>query len=221
MKVRLLVIAKEPVPGRVKTRLCPPCTPEQAAAVARAALDQTLATVDSIPAARRVLVLRGTYHPPTGWSVVGQRGHELGDRLAHAFVDAGGGQPTLLVGMDTPQLTPSLVATVAAGLAQADAAIGPALDGGWWALALREPAHALVLRPVPMSTSDTYGHTVGALQALGLRVVRGPMLRDVDTAADAWEVARLVPESSFAVAVRANVLAKGLVAASVGGRPYR
>ncbi len=71
-----------------------------------------------------------------------------------------------------------------------------------------------------MSTSDTYHDTVEALGALGLCVVRGPMLRDVDTAEDAWEVARLMPSSPFAVAVRANVPAERLVAASFAGEPY-
>ncbi len=221
MTVRLLVLAKEPVPGQVKTRLCPPCTPEQAASVARAALDQTLATVDSTPAPGRVLVMRGSYGAPPGWGVVRQRGGDLGDRLAHAFADAGAGQSSLLVGMDTPQLTPALVVAVADGLAHADAAIGPALDGGWWTLALREAAHAEVLRSVRMSTSDTYRETVEALRELGLCVARGPMLRDVDTAADAWEVARLMPNSPFAHAVRANVPAERLVAASCAGEPYR
>jgi glycosyltransferase A (GT-A) superfamily protein (DUF2064 family) len=210
MNPALLVIAKAPVPGRVKTRLCPPCTPEQAALVAEAALADTLSTVDRCLAVRRVLVLHGEYPAPTGWDVVPQRGQGLGERLAAAFADAArlptveaAGQ--LLVGMDTPQLTPALIGALAAGLGRADAVLGPALDGGWWGLALRDPVHAKVLEGVPMSTSDTGRLTAEALRGLGLRVVCGPRLRDVDTAADARAVAQVCRAGSFAAAVRANV----------------
>jgi len=203
MTPALLVIAKEPVPGRVKTRLCPPCTPEQAAAVARAALDDTLSTVDHLKDAHRTLVISGTYPAPRGWTVIRQRGEGLGERLAHAFADTDDGGPALLVGMDTPQLTAELLGDLAHGLASADAVLGPAEDGGWWALALREPRYAAVLRDVPMSTADTGRLTRQALRDKGLRVVAGPGLRDVDTAADAWAVAGQCPDGRFAAAVRA------------------
>ena len=201
--MKILVIAKEPIPGRVKTRLCPPCTPQQAAAVARAALDDTLSTVDSSDAAGRTLVVSGTYPAPRGWTVIPQRGEGLGERLAHAFADADDGGPALLVGMDTPQLTAGLLSDLARGLDGADAVLGPAEDGGWWALALREPRDATVLRDVPMSTPDTGRLTRAALRNRGLRVNPGPGLRDVDTAADAWAVAGQCPDGRFAAAVRA------------------
>ena len=84
---RILVIAKAPVPGRVKTRLCPPCTPEQAALVAAAALRDTLDAVDATPGVERVLVLDGRFAAPPGWSTVAQRGDGLGERLRNAFAD--------------------------------------------------------------------------------------------------------------------------------------
>jgi glycosyltransferase A (GT-A) superfamily protein (DUF2064 family) len=201
---RLLVIAKEPVPGLVKTRLCPPCTPAQAAAVAAASLADTVRVLDTCPASRRVLVLSGRLAAPPGWDVLAQRGNGLAERLHHAFIDSGRG-PALLVGMDTPQLTPALIGTLAAPLADADAVLGPAADGGWWGLALRDPTAAEALRGVPMSTVDTGRRTVAALRANGLRVVAGPVLRDVDTAADAWAVASQCPLGDFAAAVRIHV----------------
>src|SRR5437762_2879352 len=76
MTVALAVIAKAPQPGRVKTRLCPPCTPLQAAALARAALADTLAAVRATPAPRRVLVLDGVW-AAGGLEVVAQRGDGL------------------------------------------------------------------------------------------------------------------------------------------------
>jgi rSAM/selenodomain-associated transferase 1 len=203
MRPQLLVIAKQPRPGRVKTRLCPPCTPEQAAAIAAASLADTLRAVAATPAARRTLVISGEYPPPAGWSLVRQRGVGLGERLAHAFTDtARPGWSTLLVGMDTPQARPSHLLAVAGSLEQADAVLGPAEDGGWWALALRDPSAARVLATVPMSTVDTFALSVRALRGLGLRVATGPWLRDVDTAADAVSVAAQAPDGRFAAAVR-------------------
>ncbi|GIF95881.1 TIGR04282 family arsenosugar biosynthesis glycosyltransferase [Catellatospora citrea] len=206
MNAQFLVIAKAPVPGRVKTRLCPPCSPHQAAAIAAAALADTLAAVDATPARRRTLVVDGDHPAPAGWAAVPQRGDGLGERLAHAFADTAlPGVPSVLVGMDTPQLSPALLASAVDALDDADAALGPAADGGWWVLALREPAHAAALAAVPMSTADTGALTFAALHVLGLRTARLATLRDVDTAADARAVAAEHPRGRFADAVRAHL----------------
>jgi len=202
MRAHLLVLAKAPVPGRVKTRLCPPCTPAQAARVAAAALADTLAVAHAAAPARRTIVLSGRYRPPPGWAVLAQRGTGLAERLANAYTDAGAG-PTVLIGMDTPQLTVADLHDAAAALEHADAALGPAPDGGWWTLALRDPAHGTVLRGVPMSTADTAERTLAALRTRGLTVALLGTRCDVDTAADARTVAALAPHTRFAHAVRA------------------
>ncbi|MEV7787833.1 DUF2064 domain-containing protein [Streptomyces sp. NPDC088106] len=190
--VTLLVIAKEPRPGRVKTRLTPPFTPEEAAALAEAALTDTLEAVARTPARRRVLVLDGTPGPwlPAGVEVVPQCAGGLDERLAAAFAGCDG--PALLIGMDTPQVTPELLTV---DFADCDAYFGPAEDGGFWALGLAEPDPGL-LRGVPMSTPDT-----GAAQRrrlTRLRVRDLPLLRDVDTADDAAVVAATAPGGHFA-----------------------
>jgi glycosyltransferase A (GT-A) superfamily protein (DUF2064 family) len=206
----LLVIAKQPVPGRVKTRLVPPCTHAQAAALAEAALADTLHTVLKAPARRRVLVLEGEPGPwlPAGFDIMAQVGGTLDERLAAAFAAVSG--PALLIGMDTPQVTPGLLTV---DWAAADAWFGPAADGGFWALGLREPDPAL-LRGVPMSTPGTGAAQRARLLAAGLRVADLPRLRDVDTAADALAVARLAPGSRFAA--RARELAAVLRRAGAG-----
>jgi glycosyltransferase A (GT-A) superfamily protein (DUF2064 family) len=206
MNIHLLVIAKAPEPGRVKTRLCPPCTPEQAAVIAAGALADTLTCVEQTPASRRTIVLCGRYTVPPGWSVVDQRGAGLAMRLAHAFADTAlPGTASLLVGMDTPQITPTLLESVSAGLSDADAVLGPAIDGGWWTLALRDPHHAEALRDVPMSTSDTADRTVAALRRRRLRVRYAAVLRDVDTADDARHVAAGCRPGAFTAAVRTHI----------------
>ncbi len=208
---QLLVIAKAPVPGRVKTRLCPPCTPEQAADIAAAALTDTLAAAQDFGTRWRTLVIDGDYPAPTGWHSIPQHGDGLGQRLANGFLDsARADTPSLLIGMDTPQVTPALLTEVAGGLSDADAVLGPATDGGWWALALRDPAHARVLAGVPMSTDRTGADTVEALRGLGLTVAIGPELRDVDLVADAIEIADVHPHGSFAAAVQRHVSVESL-----------
>jgi uncharacterized protein len=203
--IDIVVIAKEPVPGLVKTRLTPPYPPDQAAALAAAALADTLETVVRTPAAGRTLALAGApgpWHPPAV-RVVPQRGAGLDERLAHAFADAYEGRPIVLIGMDTPQVTPALLTRATAALGRHDAVFGPASDGGFWLLGLRTPDPAL-LRGVPMSHPETGRIQLARLLDAGLGVEVLPTLTDVDTAADVSRVARRVPSGSrFASAVRA------------------
>ncbi|MFF1360857.1 DUF2064 domain-containing protein [Streptomyces sp. NPDC058297] len=195
----LLVIAKSPVPGRVKTRLTPPFTPEEAARLAEASLVDTLHAALATPARRRVLVLDGApgaWLPP-GIDVVPQCGGGLDERLAAAFAGCPG--PAVLIGMDTPQVTPALLAPALGPDAwrDCDAWFGPADDGGFWALGLAEPDPAL-LRGVPMSTAHTGAAQRTRLTDAGLRVRDLPVLRDVDTAEDATLVAAAAPDGRFA-----------------------
>jgi rSAM/selenodomain-associated transferase 1 len=197
----LLVIAKAPLPGRAKTRLCPPCSSEQAAGLAEAALLDTLDIVARTPASRRVLVFEGDpgrWRPP-GFDVIAQRGGGLEERLAAAFEDVG--QPALLVGMDTPQLTERLLLDGIEALESgADAVLGPALDGGYWSVGL-ERARREVFDKIPMSVATTLGEQRARIRSLGLRLHEQSALRDVDTMEDARVVARQAPGSRFAAAV--------------------
>jgi uncharacterized protein len=206
MIVDLVVFAKVPVPGRSKTRLVPPLTSDEAAAVAAAMLDDTLAAVLRCRAEGRVLVLDGDAQPRVtdGFRVLPQRGDDQAGRLAAAFDDAhaGSGRPALLIGMDTPQVTGRLLDGCiqrldAPGI---DAVLGLARDGGWWALGLRRP-DPRVLEGVPMSSSRTGRVQRARLGALGLRCALLPVLSDVDTIEDARTVAAEAPDSAFARAL--------------------
>jgi rSAM/selenodomain-associated transferase 1 len=198
MTTNLIVLAKAPEPGRVKTRLTPPFTPVQAAQLAGAALTDTLLAACATPGARTVLVLAGA---PGGWrpeldvEVLPQRAGGLDERIAAAFADVGG--PALLIGMDTPQVSPDLLAASLAALEHHDALLGPAEDGGYWAIGLRAPRPDLVVG-VPMSRSDTGACQRRRLEEHGLAVHPLPVLRDVDRLADAAAVAAVAPASRFA-----------------------
>jgi rSAM/selenodomain-associated transferase 1 len=202
MRPALIVLAKAPEPGRSKTRLSPPLSLETAARLAEAALADTLACVASATARRRVLALEGEPGAwlPAGFELIPQRGEGLDERLASAFEDVGG--PALLVGMDTPQLRPALLRRAVAQLARRDAVLGPALDGGYWAVGLHEPRREL-FSGVPMSTSHTFAAQLCRLRDHGLSVGLLPPLRDVDLIDDAHAVAALAPGSKFASALGA------------------
>jgi glycosyltransferase A (GT-A) superfamily protein (DUF2064 family) len=186
------------VPGRSKTRLSPPCTPQQAAAIATAAVGDTLDTVRATPVDRRVVVLDGAPGDLdlSGCVVVPQVDGDLGTRLAAAFADAMAGdhrdRPTLLIGMDTPQVSPGLLTACLARLVDGGpgtAVLGGAPDGGWWALGLHSPTPARVLPAVPMSRDDTGDRTRQALTGAGLTVLDLPVLTDIDHFPDAVTVA--------------------------------
>jgi rSAM/selenodomain-associated transferase 1 len=203
LAAQVVVIAKEPVPGRVKTRLTPFFTPLEAAALAEASLADTLAAVSQTTVARRVLALEGRPGPwlPGGFDVIGQRGAGLDERIAWALSDARVTLPlpVVLIGMDTPQVTPALLAAAAEPLVSrtADATFGMAEDGGFWLLGLREVDPDLILG-VPMSKGDTGARQLDRLEQAGLRVAMLPELTDVDTVREAQQVAALTPGSRFA-----------------------
>lgn len=212
----LLVMARAPEPGRAKTRLAASLGSRAAADLAAAALLDTLAVVhaaggpsvvaltgDVAGASRRAEVEAALAHH----RLIPQRGGDFSQRLAHAHADAAaatGVATTVQVGMDTPQLSVGLLQRAADALAGADAALGPAEDGGWWCLALRDAAVAACLAEVAMSLPDTGARTAAALRRAGATVATLPTLRDVDTESDAAQVAGLVPDSRFGRAFAAS-----------------
>jgi glycosyltransferase A (GT-A) superfamily protein (DUF2064 family) len=202
--ITVAVVAKECLPGKVKTRLTPALSPEGAARVASASLADTLSTVRALPAERRVLFFDGDVVPESadGFDVLHQPGGGLDERLGFLF-DAIDG-PLLLVGMDTPQVSADDLAPVF-DQPERGAWFGPAEDGGFWSLYLHDPTGDL-LRGVPMSQDDTGAVQLARLTDAGLDVgVLGELL-DVDTVPDAERVAEIAPESGFTQALRAETV---------------
>lgn len=200
-------MAKEPVAGRVKTRLCPPCTPQEAAEIAEAALADTLDAAVRSSADEVIVALDGEPGPwlPAGVHVVPQVDADFDRRLAAAWDEATRvtGTGGVQIGMDTPQVTPALLdeAVDALDAPDIDAVLGLAADGGWWAIGLHA-ADDRVFAGVPMSTDHTGADQRGRLDTLGLRVDDLPVLVDVDHFSEAVEVAADIPGSRFAEAVR-------------------
>jgi len=168
--VQLVVVAE----SRFATRLSPPYSPGQAAVLADAALSDTCRAVAGVPGAHRSLL--------TG-------------RLEQACAETRRFDgPSLLVGTETPQVSPGLLAESAALLGEFDAVLGPTTGDGWWAFGLREPAQ--------LAIPETTGSLVLAMLRLGLRVAMLPTLQETNTVADVHAVAaECQPGSRFAATV--------------------
>lgn len=200
---QIVVLAKAPVPGRVKTRLHVAYTPEAAATLADAALRDTLAAVKACRAPRRLVALDGE---PGSWAngdfeVVPQADGSFAERLDAAWAHVTG--PCVQIGMDTPQVTAELLDDGLDALARpgVDAVLGLALDGGWWALGLREPAPG-IFDGVAMSADDTGDQQLAALRRRGLRVHLLATLRDLDRPDDVAAIADAHPHLRVSIRVR-------------------
>ena len=194
----VIVLAKEPVPGRVKTRLQPAFSAGQAARLAAAALEDTVTAVRSCGATRRILAWEGDRASwQGGFEVITQPPGTLNVRLAAAFAAAVTepmDEPALLIGMDTPQVTAQLLDGDWEG---ADAVLGLSEDGGFWAIGLRYGHPAGVFDAVPMSTARTGSDQLARLVDVGLSVKLLPPLRDVDRPEDVEQIAREFPGLLF------------------------
>lgn len=186
----VIVVAKQPVPGRVKTRLCPPLSPEQAAGLAVRFLDNTI----GIAQESRAEVWLG-YAPDDAkaWFVQRYRGiglvpqgtGDLGERMARLFeaaFRAGFGQ-VALVGTDTPALTTARIEECLDSLAPNTLVLGPSEDGGYYLIGLTA-AHPALFEGAPWSTDNVFVATMALAEEAGLRIVLLPFERDVDTPND-------------------------------------
>lgn len=185
----IVVMAKECIPGRVKTRLHPPLTIEDAARVASASLADTLDAVaaSGLPA---VVCAQGDVPVPAGMRTMPQVDGGLDERIAAALDSCEG--RVLLIGMDTPQVDAAMLRSIAEEWHDGiDAWFGPARDGGFWLLGIADPpADALggrtrgdLVRGVPMSSTETGRHQRRRLVDAGLRVRDLAPLTDIDDVA--------------------------------------
>jgi len=181
----LLVFAKMPLPGKVKTRLVPPLSNAEAAQVARACLETTLERL--APASTRCkLLLDGASDRElralcrsARVSIARQSRGDLGARLRAAFRDERG--PAIAIGSDSPTLDPARIAEAASALATHDVVLGPAEDGGYYLIGVRKGTAAdRLFRGIPWSTGDVTRVTLEQARSLGLTVRLLPAWYDID-----------------------------------------
>jgi glycosyltransferase A (GT-A) superfamily protein (DUF2064 family)/SAM-dependent methyltransferase len=193
----VVILAKEPTPGKVKTRLQTRFSAAEAAQLAAAAIRDTQRSVRASRALRRILCWDGDPSDfADGFEVTPQRVGALNDRLVGAFadIDRHRSARVLLIGMDTPQITSALLD---ADWEDCDAVLGLSEDGGFWAIGLRTPDAAGVFAGIEMSTVRTGSAQLARLLSLGRSVKLLPPLRDIDEPADAAYVADRYPGLEF------------------------
>lgn len=200
MTASVVVFGREPVPGRVKTRLARSIGAERAAAVYTTLLERTLA--EAVATGARVVLslagpLEGVWTPPGGLAVEVQGPGDLGCRMWEAFRRrfAEGVERVLLVGSDCPGLTRRHLLDALEALTRAPVVLGPARDGGYWAVGQRAPGTEC-FSGVPWSSPRTLEVTRERLRSLGVGWLETVTLADVDTAADLELFEGILPERS-------------------------
>ena len=193
MKRALIIVGKAPRPGVTKTRLSPPLSLEQAARLYRGFLHDTVAMALLLdwecvtviyppdPGAHRELAA----FLPSRIRLQAQRGDGLGAALAGAFDShfEEGFDRVVLIGSDSPTLSPAFVRAACAGLRTYDLAIGPTADGGYYLLGMTRP-HLDIFEEITWSTPAVYEQTLARARACDLRILPVQEWYDIDSVVD-------------------------------------
>jgi rSAM/selenodomain-associated transferase 1 len=194
----LVIFAKAPIPGGVKTRLCPPLTPDEAATLHGSfvldTLERTKAACSTfrLPAVRLLACAPSSTHvffrimaERHGVLLLDQQGKDLGERMHRAFVDcfAQGFARVVLVGTDVPSLPLIHYQQAFGGLETHDLVLGPAQDGGYYLIGLTRPA-ADLFQDIPWSSEQVLAATQDRADRAALRTTLLPAWRDIDTIDD-------------------------------------
>ncbi len=193
----LIVVAKRPAPGRTKTRLSPPLSPQLASQLYECFLLDTLDQVRQVQGAQKVIA----YFNEPGYfqrlapdfQMIRQEGANLGARLDHALTMylSQGYQRVVIMDSDSPTIPPAYLSHSFTALADgADVVLGPCEDGGYYLIGIKKPAPRL-LREVHMSTTTVAEETIALAKEEGLNLVSLPVWYDVD---DMTSLARLSRE---------------------------
>lgn len=181
---RLVLFARYPTPGAAKTRLIPAIGPEAAAAVHRTLTERTLAVLAGHGCAVELHTTGAPHADFRAWigpdmHLVPQPAGDLTARLTAAIDPA----PVIFFGADTPDLSREIVAAAIDALVSHDVVIGPAEDGGYYLIGLRE-AHRDLLEGIDWSTERVFGQTLAKASAAGLSAHILPTLYDCDRPED-------------------------------------
>jgi uncharacterized protein len=193
-RIALAAMAKVPVRGEVKTRLCPPLTLAQAAELGRCLLADRVEQLGAVPLSDRLVAFwpperepEARELVPAGLRLVAQHGEDLGARMARLLSDllAEGYAGAIVVGTDTPTLPTAYLEEACALLRSGavDVTVGPAEDGGYYLIGLRAPAPELFI-DMPWGGTSVYAETLARARAHGRRLAVLPSWFDVDRPAD-------------------------------------
>ena len=193
----LVVFAKAPVPGQVKTRLCPPLTPDEAATLHGSFVLDTLERTRTAAAKLKLPFDRYLACAPSSTlaffkimeerqavTLIDQTGDGLGERMRRTFdLLLGRYEQVLIVGTDVPSLPLTHFKHALGLLDSNDLVLGPALDGGYYLIGLKRTAPEL-FSDIPWSTDQVLTLTQEKARKLGLKIALLPVWRDVDTIDD-------------------------------------
>ena len=204
----LVILAKRPAAGRVKTRLCPPLLPQQAAQLAEAFIIDTCSSLGEVQGCERILCLD---QPWTASSIAtidlwqqvdGDLGQRIEDVVMRGLQRA---SVVLVVGTDAPGLPPPLFEHAIALLQSSDAVLGPAVDGGYYLIGFTrfEPG---LLAGLPWSTPHTLSSTLQRLRSRSYRVQELPCWFDVDDAADLKKLRMMLKRGAICAPATSRVL---------------
>ena len=192
----LLLMVKNPIAGKTKTRLAADVGNERALEIYAALTRHTRAQASALPDVTRYLYYSEYVDSADAWPArdyikLVQTGAGLGDRMSAAFQRAfdRGHERVVIIGSDCPGLTTQLLRESFAALSHDDLVMGPATDGGYYLLGLRHPQPGL-FTDMAWSTDQVAGETLRRAQVKGLRIKELPVLSDVDRLAD-WEACPL------------------------------
>jgi rSAM/selenodomain-associated transferase 1 len=195
----LILLAKAPIPGEVKTRLCPPFTKASAAAFYSCLLEDTAEEMARVTRVNRYLFYTPSgsarifrRSPYEGFEHLPQSRGNLGKRMAAAFDTAftRGATRAVLVGADCPALSATLVRAAFRELAScAGAVFGPSNDGGFYLIALSARAPSL-FRGVDWGTGSVLSEVSRRCRAAGLPYALLPSAQDIDTVDDVTSLIR-------------------------------
>jgi rSAM/selenodomain-associated transferase 1 len=193
MSTALIIFAKAPIPGEVKTRLCPPLTPDEAASLHGTLVLDTIERTKNLPGVSLYVagapdhahpffkVLEGRY----GAKLLPQRGPDLGTRMRWAMQDAfeQGVQDVILTGTDLPTLPRAHLTEALKLIKTHDVVLGPTPDGGYYLIGLRRMIPDL-FDGIAWSTASVFAETKKKIESAGLSLGLLPECRDLDTLED-------------------------------------
>lgn len=197
----LIIFAKVPVAGQVKTRLVPPLSGEEAAKLYEAFLKDTLELAKSLEGVRVVLAVQGGPLAPALLAQCQEHfeqvGQNLGEKMAHAFEKAlKDAKDVVIIGSDTPHLPQRTISQAFRALDHQDLVLGPAEDGGYYLIGLSKPAPRL-FDSISWSTPSVFKDTMAQAEKLDLPTALLHPLYDIDTSADLirlWEELQKAPK---------------------------